>query len=226
MASYPVYLDSENILSGIEATPPYKTLLKVAVTQTVDNLIEKSNLASFVVLQCLRSHAIMNSMIDWHEELGYQKFEHLVTLKWMLSDPQFLFRLVYPLVCSQWTLFTSPEHTLPLCDSPILVQPESTMVAVSPRLLLEISPQIRTSEEATPHFQRIGAEKLDEYRRRTIGNTFREIIGEESHLIDWKVSAEFQARAELMKDLKRYNAMIRADGERELWHLNSYGNRN
>jgi hypothetical protein len=81
-ASYPVYLDFENILSGIEATPAYQTLLKVATTRTVDNLIEKCYLASFVVLQNLRSHSMMNTMIDWHEEIGREKFEHLVTLKW------------------------------------------------------------------------------------------------------------------------------------------------
>jgi hypothetical protein len=86
-ASYPVYLDFENILSGIEATPAYQTLLKVATTQTVDNLNEKCYLASFVVLQNLRSHSMMNAMIDWHEEIGCEKFEHLVTLRWMLSEP-------------------------------------------------------------------------------------------------------------------------------------------
>lgn len=224
-ASYPVYLDFESILSGIEATPAYQTLLKVATTQTVDNLVEKSYLASFVVIQNLRSHSIMNAMIDWHEEVGREKFEHLVTLKWMLSDPHFLFRLVHPLVSSQWNLYSSAEHSLPLCDSPVLVEPRSVMVALSPRLLLEIRTDSPAPEEAMPISQKLGKERLEEHRLRTIGNTFREVIGEPKQLERWRASSEFQARSALMKDVKRYNTMVRAIGNRELWHLNAYGNR-
>lgn len=223
-SSYPIYLDFENILTGIEATPPYEVLLKVALTQSVDNLIEKTYLASFIVLHCLRSHAIMNSMIDWHEELGYAKFEHLVTLKWMLSEPSFLFKLIYPLLSSRWVLYTCTDHTLPLCDSPVLVLPESTMVVLSPRLLLEVFPLIRTPTEILPLINPLHPQKLDEYRRRTIGNTFREIIGEQPVLEEWKATNEFCTRANLMKDIKKYNTMVRLDGERELWHLNAYGN--
>jgi hypothetical protein len=168
----------------------------------------------------------MNSMIDWHEELGDSKFEHFVTLKWMLSDPHYLHRLVYPLLCSQWSLFTCADHMLPLGDSPILVSSTSTMVALLPKLLLEIYPAVRTKEDSLPLIQRINPEKFNEYRRRTIGNTFREIIGEQDVLDQLRVSSEFQARASLMKDVKKYNTMIVADGEREVWHLNAYGNAN
>lgn len=224
-APYPIYLDFESIFSGIEATPAYQTLLKVATTQTVDNLIEKSYLASFVVLQNLRSHSMMNAMIDWHEEVGCEKFEHLVTLKWMLSDPHFLFRLVHPLISSQWILYKSAEHCLPLCDSPILVQPTSVMVALSPRLLLEIHTDTPAAEDAMPISQKMEGERLEEYRLRTIGNTFREVIGESKQLEIWRASSEFQTRSELMKDVKRYNTLVRATGNRELWHLNAYANR-
>lgn len=224
-ASYPVYIDFENILSGIEETPAYRTLLKVATTQIVGNLIEKYYLASFVVLQNLRSHSMMNAMIDWHEEIGCQKFEHLVTLKWMLSDRHFLLRLVHPLVSSQWNLFTSPEHCLPLCDSPVLVQPAGVMVALSPRLLLEIRTDTPAPKEAMPISQKMDSGRLEEHRLRTIGNTFREVIGEPKQLEMWKASSEFVARNELMKDVKQYNTMVRATGNRELWHLNAYGNR-
>lgn len=224
-ASYPIYIDFESVLSGIEATPAYQTLLKVATTQTVGNLIEKSYLASFVVIQNLRSHSMMKAMIDWHEEIGCEKFEHLVTLKWMLGDPRFLFRLVHPLVSSKWILYTSAEHCLPLCDSPVLVQPTSVMVALSPRLLLEIRTDTPAPEDAMPTSQKIRNEGLEEYRLRTIGNTFREVIGEPKQLERWGASSEFQARSELMKDVKRYNTLVRATGNRELWHLNAYANR-
>lgn len=225
IASYPIYLDFENILSGIEATPAYQTLLKVTTTKTVDNLIEKCYLASFVVLQNLRSHSMMNAMIDWHQEIGRAKFEHLLTFKWMLSDPNFLFRLVYPLMTSQWNLYTSSNHCLPLCDSPILVQPASVMVALSPRLLLEIRTDLPAPESMMPTSRKIDSSTSEEYRLRTVGNTFREIIGEPKQLETWRASTEFQRRSEIMKDIKQYNTVIRATGDQELWHLNAYANR-
>lgn len=224
-ATYPVYVDFENVLSGIEATPAYKTLLKVAITNRVNSLTEKSFLASFVVLQNLRSHSVLNAMIDWHEEIGREKFEHLVTLKWMLGDPHFLFQQVYPLVSSQWNLYISSVHSFPLCDSPILVQPGSAMVALSPRLLLEIRTDTPAPAEAMPIYHESDSQVLEEHRLRTIGNTFREIIGEPRRLETWRATAEFQVRSEMMNDVKRYNNLVRAAGSRELWHLNAYGNR-
>jgi len=225
ISSYPVYIDFENIFTGIEATPAYQTLLKVATTQIVGNIVEKCYLASFVVLQNLRSHSMMNSMIDWHEETGREKFEHLVVLKWMLSDPDFLFNLINPLINSKWNIYKASDHCLPLCDSPILIQPESIMIALSPQLLLEIRVDTPAPEGNIPTCQEIDSTLLEEYRLRTIGNTFREIIGEPKQLEIWRVSEELQRRSELMKDVKKYNEMIRSVGNQELWHINAYGNR-
>lgn len=224
-ASYPVYLDFESILTGLETTPAYQIMMKVAQTQVVDTLVEKIFLASFVVLQHLRSHSIMNAMIDWNEEMGYQKFEHLVTLKWMLSDTELLFQMINPLVAFKWSLYSWKEPILPLCDSAVLVQSNSIMVALSPYLLLEIHTDSMASEELISVRQNISSEKLEEYRKRTIGNTFREIIGEREQLEAWKASPEFQVRTELMRDVQSYNTMLRAEGGRELWSINSFGNR-
>jgi hypothetical protein len=99
------------------------------------------------------------------------------------------------------------------------------MVALSPRLLLEIRTDTPAPEDAMPTSQKIRNEGLEEYRLRTIGNTFREVIGEPKQLERWGASSEFQARSELMKDVKRYNTLVRATGNRELWHLNAYANR-
>ena len=222
-SQYPVFIDFEDILTALEQLPPYQTLMKVALSGSIDSAVEKANVGAFVVLQCLRSHAIMNSMIDWHDEIGYSKFEHFVTLKWMLGDTLALFNLVNPIVCCRWTLYTGASQ-LPLCDSPILVRPESIMVALSPELLLEIKPSSKAPEDTTPFFQCISEEKIAEYRRRTIGNTFREIIGSQVILEQWKETSEFRARTRLMKDVKNYNAMVSKDGRREIWQLNTYGN--
>jgi len=223
--TYPVFINFEEVLTATENLPPYQVLLKVALTGQIESSMEKANIGSFVILQCLRSHAIMNAMIDWHHELGYSKFEHFVTLKWMLSDTSALFNLVNPIVCCQWTLFAAGNETFPLCDSPILVNPQSIMVALSPKLLLEIKPHINAKEEQRPVCQQISTGKLEEYRCRTIGNTFREIIGDKHILECWQNTPEFRARIALMQDVKNYNKMVLTEGERELWQLNAYGNK-
>ena len=50
------------------------------------------------------------------------------------------------------------------------------MVALSPRLLLEITMGVFTGDNTGVVKDLIDAKKLAEFRRRTIGNTFREII--------------------------------------------------
>ena len=224
-ADYPVFIDFEDILTALEGLPPYQALMKTALSGTIEGLEQQTNIGAFIVLQCLRSHAVMNSMVDWSNELGYAKFEYFINLKWMLSDPQSLFDLVNPLVCGRWTLFTSPPQPLPLCDSAILVGPKSVMVALSPRLLLEIEPNAKTLEYTSPNYQEMPDDKFEEFRCRTIGNTFREIIGQKDVLEQWGLSEEFCSRARLMKSVGSYNSIVHKSGEHELWQLNAYGNR-
>ena len=69
--------------------------------------------------------------------------------------------------------------------------------------------------------------KSDEFRRRTIGNTFREIIfGSRPLLEEWRVSREFQDRVGQMKNAKSYDRLVAARGDQELWLVNAYGNQN
>ncbi len=223
-ATYPVFIDFEQILTELEKLPPYKVLLKVAQNNRIESTEEKAYLGCFIVIQQMRSHAIMNAMIQFHEELGDHKFEHFVTLKWMIGDTNFLFSLVDPIISCRWTLFAVSDNLFPLCDSPILVKPHSLMVALSPKLLLEIERTIPDREYECRLRQTIKRRKLDEFRRRTIGNTFREIIGNEKILKKWKSTQEFSERVAMMNDLKHYNRLVRKEGNRELWHINAYAN--
>ena len=225
-AFYPVFIDFEDILQGIEGLPPYKVLLNVARTAELESLSDKTYLALFVVLQQARSHSLLNAMIEWDEQTGHSKFETFITLKWCLQDPILLFRVVQPLIGGQWTLLTTDLDTFPLCDSPVLVRRDSVMVALSPRLLLEIQLSIHEPIEKVPRVRHsVKQSKIQEFQRRTIGNTFREIIfGDQKTLEDWRDSDEFQKRVSLMKDCKRYNELVRAEGNRELWHINAFGN--
>lgn len=224
-AQYPVYIDFEDILTGIEGLPPYTVLRKVATTGNISTCEDKVFLGCFIVLQFLRSHAIMNSMVQWHETLSRPKFEHFVTLKWLLSDTEALFGAVHPLVDCRWTLYHTSSATFPLCDSPVLVQPESIMVALSPRVIVEIQRTVPADDGELCLVRRIPDSKIDEFRRRTIANTFREVIfGNLQVLQSWKESSEFQRRVDLMKDAQQYNKLVQDEGRRELWLLNAYAN--
>jgi hypothetical protein len=83
----------------------------------------------------------------------------------------------------------------------------------------------RSSYDARLPVVPLSDDSFEEFRRRTIGNTFREIIGDQATLETWKASREFQARVKLMKDKKRYNELVRQKGSRELWRINKYGGR-
>ena len=224
-ADYPVYIDFEQLLTELEKMPPYKVLLQVAKKRRIESVEEKAFLGCFIVLQQLRSHAIMNASIQFHEELQEHKFEHFVTLKWMLSDTKFLFSLVSPVVECRWTLFAVGADMFPLCDSPILVKPHSLMVALSPRLLLEIERTIPARDNECRIRQTIKQDKFDEFRRRTIGNTFREIIGNKTMLEKWQNTQEFSERLEVMNNLQSYNRIVYKEGNRELWQINAFGNK-
>jgi len=143
----------------------------------------------------------------------------------MLSDTKFLFSVVNPLVECQWTLYAADANIFPLCDSAILVKPHSVLVALSPRLLLEIERTLSAGDNECRLKQTINKAKYDEFRRRTIGNTFREIIGDEKILKEWKNTKEFIERVKMMNKLKTYNRMVYKEGNKELWHINAFGNK-
>ena len=222
---YPVYIDFEDILTGIEKLPPYTTLIDVGTTGEIRTIEQKAFMGCFVVLQFLRSHAIMNAMVQWNDALQRPKFEHFVTLKWFLSDAGALFKLVEPLVACRWVLYKALSDTFPLCDSPVLIHPNSIMVSLSPRVLLEIERPVPASQDELCSEQPVPHVKVEEFRRRTIANTFREVIfGDKEVLRNWQTSAEFRNRVELMKDTHHYNKLVRDDGRYELWLLSAYGN--
>ena len=223
---YPVYIDFEEILTHLEKMIPYRVLLDIIRRQDLANGHEKVFLASFVYLQLLRSHAIMNSMLEWNSELGIKKFEYFIMLKWGLSDSDFLYQAVAPLVFSRWTLYRTNVDTFPLCDSPVLVRPQSIMIAISPRLLLEISTSIPAEGDEWYVKDSVKNSKLVEFRRRTIGNTFREIIFDDKSMLEyWQGTREFRQRVETVQEMVSYNALVTREKNRELWLINALGNR-
>jgi hypothetical protein len=197
---YPVYIDFEQILTKLEQLPPYQVLLDVIKHRDLASTQEKAWLANFVFIQLLRSHAIMNSAIELNSQLGSERFEYFIMFKWLLSDPDFLYPAVNYLASSLWVLYRTDKNTFPLTDSPVLVHRQSIIIALSPRLLLEIFPQIRYGVKAWITKDHIESEKLAEFRQRTIGNTFREIIFSDKGMLEhWQATREFRQRVDAIK---------------------------
>ena len=66
---------------------------------------------------------------------------------------------------------------------------------------------------------------MKEFQRRTIGNTFREIIfGDERVLNQWQSTSEFRQRVKLVQEMGSYNLIVAKLGEGELWKINALGN--
>jgi hypothetical protein len=222
---YPIFIDFEDFLIRLEETPPYRVLCDVIKRQDLISAEEKAFLASFVFLQLLRSHAIMNSALEWNAKIGIEKFEYFVLLKWFLSNPDILYPPIAYLALAEWTLYRTYQDSFPLTDSCILVQPQSIMVALSPKFLLEITPQVQSSDAIWHTKNGIDKNKLVEFRRRTIGNTFREIIFSDKEILKrWQIKQEFMQRVEAIRTMKSYNKLVEKKKEGELWLVNALGN--
>ena len=214
---YPVYIDLEPLLTMLEQLEPYTVVLDVAQQQGLMCPKDKGFLTSFIFLQWLRSHAILNSFIDWSAKNGIPKFAFFVLLKSAIADPNFGISTKIRLDLAHWTLYRTEVDTFPLTDSPVLVRRNSIMMALSPRLMLEISPDEITSEDEWVTRLCISPEKLIEFRRRTIANTFREIIfSDRSVLEKWQNTNEFRQRVAQISKLKDYSRLLESQSKNEL----------
>lgn len=220
-------LDFENVFSAIENSPAYQSLIDVIQKEKISMREEKANIATFIVLHNMRNHSIINSMIEISDKLGEHNFEHFIWLKHAWSNPGVLYHLVYPLIESQWILYKTKDHTFPLCDSPIMSKNGSIMVALSPRMLLEINMRTKTDLEKWAEKDYIPKFKLNEFRRRTISHSFVEIVFNERETLEvWQRTKEYKRRVRLLSNLDSYNVLIKKEGDKEIWKINAFAGTN
>jgi hypothetical protein len=213
-------LDFENIFTRLENTPSYQVLPQIIKRQNIGSAKEKVSLADFIYLQRLRSHAILGAIIEFNEKQSIKKFQSLIYLKKMLSDQQFSFRTVKGISQCKWILYRTKKDTFPLSDSAILMDNKSIMVALSPRLMLEILNGTNLGIDLWSVRDSPAVNKIDEFRRRTIKNTFREIIfTEESLLEEWQKTPEFTKRVEIIAKTKGNYSLIYQKREKELQRI-------
>jgi hypothetical protein len=222
---FPYRLNLESMFRHFEGLSPYVCLRDVIANGRPRSLEEKANIACFVILQGIRSHAIMHSLLEMTGRSGRPRFEYFIHLKWSLGETDFLDRTAGRLALARWVLYRTRDDTFPLSDSAVLTKPGSIMVALSPRLLLEIFPWVPSNNDPWELRNTIKPGKLAEFRKRTIGNTFREIIfGQQCTLEYWRETKEFRGRVLLLQGHQEYNVRVAADHESETWLINAFAN--
>jgi hypothetical protein len=209
----------------MEESSAYQTVLKVLRIQRIETSDDKADISFFVFFQFVRSHAVLNSMIELVQQDNIPKFEYFYLLKYFLSNPDYLKTMVSPLIFASWNLYITDIHTFPLPDTPILNKNKNVMVALSPRLLLEIDFSKQVSENSWVFKEGISSSKLNEYRRRCISNTFKEIIFNDINTLEKRrISKEFKKRVRIISNKNSFNVKIKEIGNLEIWKLNAFGN--
>ena len=163
-------------------------------------------------------------MIDFMNSIGMPKWEYFWLLKNAWGNKLFLARAVTALASSQWILYVTENHTFPLCDSPVMVRQNTLMIILSPRILLEINLNEPTPETKWTVRKGINNSKFREFRRRSINNSFKEIIFHNRDELEmWKNTREFKARSLDLRDKIKAKHLREEAAKRVIWAINGFG---
>ena len=219
-----VFIDFEDILSAVERMDGYSSLLQAAKISGLSSDKHQGFLTCNLIMHAMRSHEMMTAMIDASSALGIPKWEYLWLLKNVWSNPLMLARAVTPLALAQWVFYRTPTSCFPLCDSPIMIEADSLMAILSPRLLLEINLNVSAAEDAWSVHDGISPNKHTEFQQRAIANTFKEIIfHDRDELERWRQSPAFRHRVKVLSDPTSSREAIKSAANRVMWALNGFG---
>lgn len=219
-----IYMDFEDILTGMEGLAGYQSLMDTVITCAIRDVIHKGFLTCHIVMQAMRSHEMMNSMIKEMNSIGIPKWEYFWLLKNAWGNKDVLAGATIPLAFSRWILFVAENHTYPLCDSPVMIGEKTLMVVLSPRLLLEINLNERAPEDTWTVRKGINASKFREFRRRSIQNSFREIIFHDpNELKIWRNTREFKDRSRDLCNNAKADELRLDAANRVIWAINGFG---
>ena len=219
-----VYLDFEDILTGMESLLHYDSWMRSAKLGDLQSFEDKCFLAAALMIHTMRSYEYMSSAISRASEIGIDKWEYFWQLKNVWSNNEFLARATIVPALAQWTLWRTRNHSFPLCDSPVMIDRDSVMVTLSPRLLLEIDLTVPDPELPWIVHEDLPERKFAEFRKRCIDNSFKEIIfSDKQVLLDWLVSEELAARIAALKDPARNQEWMWESTLRTNYGLNGFG---
>lgn len=219
-----LYIDFEDILKGLEVTDAYQTLMETARCGDIISMEKKGFLTCLFIIHAMRSHEMMTTMVETAGSLGLEKFEYFWLLKNAWGNPLLLARAVAPLAISKWTLYRDQKAQYPLCDSPIMIERDSLMVVLSPRLLLNIDLNSEANEDSWNVQNGISGKKRSEFRKRAIANSYKEIIfSDYDELQRWRTLPDFQKRVAILRDPATERKVLAEGANRIIWALTGFG---
>lgn len=219
-----LFMDFEEILAGVEQKGKYDLLIDAAMLGGFSSSEHKGFITCLLVIHAMRSYEMMASMVEMSESIGMPKWEYFWLLKNAWANQFVLARATVALACARWTLYRTDDHRFPLCDSPIMMGRDSMMAVLSPRLLVEIDLKVASSEDSWVIRDGISFSKYREFRRRSIGNTFREIIFHDPKELEcWRDTPEFKARLRSLAEPTVARQLVADAANRVIWGLNGFG---
>ncbi len=184
----------------------------------------KGFLTCWLIEHVMRSYEFMSMSVDRMAGLGVDKWEYFWLLKSTWSSRSFLYRAVTVPAFSEWTLWRTSDHMFPLCDSPVLMDRDSLMAVLSPRLLLEINLNARRPETFWRMRDEAPRHVLAEFRLRSIANSFNEIIfHDQVTLKEWQSSDHARARIVALRDPSSLRKCLEEAASRITFGLNGFG---
>jgi hypothetical protein len=221
-----LWLDFEQILTGMEKTEAYEALMQAAKVRGLESVMHKGFLTNLLVIHAMRSHEFMTYMTAESNlaALGQDKWEYFWILKNAWANGVTMARAVTPLAFSQWIFYRTLQHHFPLCDSPIMVGEKSVMAVISPRVLLEINLNVPAPEDRWIIRDGISASKYREFQRRSIRNSFKEIIFHDSKTLRmWRTLPEYKEQVRVLKTPETSKPLLSDAAARVSWLLEGMG---
>jgi hypothetical protein len=219
----PLVMDFENILTGTEKHG-YEHFVRAAKCGGFASTEHKTFVACSAIIHAMRSHEFMATMVAQTEANGSEKWEFFWSLKNLWADRLALTRASLPLACARWTLYRTDHHSFPLCDSPVLINPNSVMMVLTPRLLAEIDLTVQAPENHWAVRDGISTSKYREFRRRSIQNTYKDILfSQETELQDWQRQREFRSRMREFRTPEASAVACERGAQRVMWALSGFG---
>jgi hypothetical protein len=219
-----VFIDFEEILTGLEKVGGYESLREAVINEGLTSVGHKGYISILLIYHAMRSYEMMTFMVENAAKKGIDKWEYFVNLKKAWGDPQLLARAVTPMAQGRWTFYKTTQHRFPICDSPVLVNENSVMAILSPRLLLEIDLNVHRDEGYWEYKDGISFSKYREFRRRAINNAFNDILFHDAaELEEWQKLPECRKRCGIVRDIDLRKSELQEAAERVVFALSGFG---
>ncbi|MEQ1845089.1 MAG: hypothetical protein ABL983_05860 [Nitrospira sp.] len=219
-----LFMDFEDILQAVEQLPAYESLIEAARLGGISSPEHRGFLTCLLIIHAMRSHEMMQAMLDVTNSLGIAKWEYFWLLKNAWSDQALLVQATMPLACSRWTLYRTDIDRFPLCDSPVMIGEHTLMAVISPRLLLEVDLTLAGREDEWYVKEGISPSKFREFRRRAIKSSFKEIIFSNREELElWRNDPEFRSRVAMMSNSSEHKTAIADAAARVVWAVRGFG---